>query len=70
MCAGRDAIDAGWVGGPRIQCAGAFNIAPSGGDDIVDLVALDEDPLADVTVLERPVVVMNGGRAALDLRAG
>ena len=35
-----------------------------------DLVAVDGDPLADVTVLERPVVVIKGGRVALDARAG
>lgn len=34
-----------------------------------DLVAVDGDPLADVTVLERPVVVARGGVIALDRRA-
>jgi imidazolonepropionase-like amidohydrolase len=34
-----------------------------------DLVAVDGDPLADVRVIERPVVVVKGGRIALDLRA-
>ena len=33
-----------------------------------DLVAVDGDPLADVTVLERPVVVIKGGRVAFDAR--
>jgi imidazolonepropionase-like amidohydrolase len=33
-----------------------------------DLVAVDGDPLADVTVLERPVVVAKGGALALDRR--
>ena len=33
-----------------------------------DLVAVDGDPLADVTVLERPVVVIKGGRVVLDAR--
>jgi len=33
-----------------------------------DLVALDGDPLADVTVLERPVVVVKGGRVIRDDR--
>jgi imidazolonepropionase-like amidohydrolase len=33
-----------------------------------DLVAVAGDPLADVRVLERPVVVMKGGRVALDRR--
>ena len=31
-----------------------------------DLVAVEGDPLADVTVLERPLVVVKGGRVALD----
>jgi imidazolonepropionase-like amidohydrolase len=35
-----------------------------------DLVAVAGDPLADITVLERPVVVAKGGRLALDLRTG
>ena len=33
-----------------------------------DLVAVDGDPLADVTVLERPAVVLKGGRVVLDAR--
>ena len=33
-----------------------------------DLVAVDGDPLADVTVLERPAVVLKGGRLVLDAR--
>lgn len=33
-----------------------------------DLVAVDGDPLADITVLERPVAVVKGGRVALDTR--
>ena len=33
-----------------------------------DLVAVDGDPLADVTVLERPVVVVKGGRVVRDDR--
>ena len=35
-----------------------------------DLVAVDGDPLADVRVLERPVVVVKGGRVAVDRRRG
>ena len=35
-----------------------------------DVVAVDGDPLADVTVLERPVVVIKGGRVVVDRRAG
>ena len=36
-CALRDAIDAGDVAGPRMQCAGAFITAPWGGGDVVGL---------------------------------
>lgn len=36
----RDAIDAGWVAGPRMQCAGAYVTVSSGGGDI-PLVAPD-----------------------------
>src|SRR5262249_58478130 len=36
-CALRDAIDAGDVEGPRMQCAGAFITAPWGGGDVVGL---------------------------------
>ena len=35
-----------------------------------DLVAVDGDPLDDVTVLERPAVVIKGGRLVVDARAG
>lgn len=35
-----------------------------------DLVAVDGDPVADVRVVERPVVVLKGGRVALDRRSG
>jgi imidazolonepropionase-like amidohydrolase len=33
-----------------------------------DLVAVDGNPLEDITVLERPVVVVKGGRVAIDRR--
>jgi imidazolonepropionase-like amidohydrolase len=33
-----------------------------------DLVAVEGDPLTDVTILERPLVVVKGGRVALDRR--
>ena len=33
-----------------------------------DLVAVDGDPLADVRVMQRPVVVLKGGRVAVDRR--
>jgi imidazolonepropionase-like amidohydrolase len=35
-----------------------------------DLVAVEGDPLADVTILERPVVVAMGGGLVLDRRDG
>jgi imidazolonepropionase-like amidohydrolase len=34
-----------------------------------DLVAVEGDPLADISVLERPAVVVKGGRVAVDRRA-
>jgi imidazolonepropionase-like amidohydrolase len=36
-CALRDAIDAGWTPGPRMQCAGAYVTAPGGGGDVTGL---------------------------------
>ncbi len=45
-CALRDAIEAGDVLGPRMQCAGAFITAPWGGGDVVGLahdIELPED---------------------------
>ena len=39
----RDAIEAGWVSGPRMSCAGAFVTTPGGGGDITGLaVDIDE----------------------------
>jgi len=38
----RNAIDAGWVTGPRMACAGAFVTCPGGGGDITGL-AVDVD---------------------------
>ena len=38
----RDAIDGGWVDGPRMMCAGAFVTCPGGGGDITGL-AVDID---------------------------
>ncbi|HEV8481467.1 MAG TPA: amidohydrolase family protein [Candidatus Eisenbacteria bacterium] len=35
-----------------------------------DLVAIEGDPLTDITRLERPAVVMKGGQIAFDRRAG
>jgi imidazolonepropionase-like amidohydrolase len=36
-CALRDAIDEGWVAGPRMQCAGAYVTAPEGGGELTGL---------------------------------
>jgi imidazolonepropionase-like amidohydrolase len=33
-CALRDAIEAGWTEGPRMQCAGAYVTAPGGGGEV------------------------------------
>ena len=33
----RDAIDAGWIAGPRMQCAGAYITSPGGGGDVTGL---------------------------------
>ena len=33
----RDAIDAGWLPGPRMQCAGAYVTSPGGGGDVTGL---------------------------------
>jgi imidazolonepropionase-like amidohydrolase len=38
----REAIDAGWVRGPRMQCAGAYVTSPGGAGDITGL-AVDTD---------------------------
>ena len=39
----KDAIEAGWVAGPRMSCAGAFVTCPGGGGDITGLaVDIDE----------------------------
>jgi imidazolonepropionase-like amidohydrolase len=53
------------------ECMGwADRVGTLGPGRFADLVAVEGDPLADITVLERPVVVMKGGRLALDRRAG
>jgi len=43
----RDAIDAGWTPGPRMQCAGAYITTPGGGGDVTGL-ALDIQLPADL----------------------
>jgi imidazolonepropionase-like amidohydrolase len=42
------------------------SLAPS---RFADLVAVDGDPLRDVTTLERPVVVAKGGEIVFDRRS-
>ena len=43
----RDAIDAGWLPGPRMQCAGAYVTSPGGGGEVTGL-ALDVTLPADL----------------------
>jgi imidazolonepropionase-like amidohydrolase len=43
-CELRDAIDAGWTPGPRMQCAGAFVTSPGGGGDVTGLAVDVEAP--------------------------
>jgi imidazolonepropionase-like amidohydrolase len=50
-CALRDAIDAGWTPGPRMQCAGAYITTPGGGGSITGL-APDIDLPADLRLGE------------------
>jgi imidazolonepropionase-like amidohydrolase len=40
----RDAIDAGWTPGPRMQCAGAYVTSPGGGGDVTGLARDIEIP--------------------------
>ena len=56
-CALRDAIDAGWVAGPRMQCAGAYVTAPEGGGELTGLPAGTErarELHASVSSVTRP----------------
>ena len=75
---GRLAIEAGKLS-PLAATRSATTVAAEclGWDDGVgslrpgrfaDVVAVDGDPLADVRVIERPVMVLKGGRVALDRR--
>lgn len=59
----RDAIDAGWLLGPRMQCAGAYVTSPGGGGDITGL-ALDMTLPADL----RFGVVRSPGEARQKVR--
>ena len=55
--------------GPPSAWAGPIAWAPGPGR-FADLVAVEGDPLADIRVLETPVVVAKGGRLVVDRRAG
>lgn len=59
----RDAIEAGWLLGPRMQCAGAYVTSPGGGGDITGL-ALDVTLPADL----RFGVVRSPGEARQKVR--
>lgn len=43
-CALRDGIQAGWIPGPRMQCAGAYVTVPGGGGDVTGLAPGVEVP--------------------------
>lgn len=43
-CALRDGIEAGWIPGPRMQCAGAYITVPGGGGDVTGLAPGVEVP--------------------------
>jgi imidazolonepropionase-like amidohydrolase len=76
-CALRDAIDAGDVVGPRMQCAGAYITAPWGGGDVVGLahdIVLPEDLRFGVVrsvdeVRERVRRLLIGGRGKSNARS-
>jgi imidazolonepropionase-like amidohydrolase len=68
-CALRDAIDAGWTPGPRMQCAGAYVTIPGGAGDVTGLahdVVLPDDlrfgvVRAPAEVRERVRQLVGGG---------
>ncbi len=66
-CALRDAIDAGWVAGPRMQCAGAYITAPEGGGELTGLSAGTTRPAnARVGVVRDEAEVRAAVRRILD----
>jgi imidazolonepropionase-like amidohydrolase len=74
-CALRDAIDAGWTPGPRMQCAGAYITSPGGGGDVTGLptgTVIDDDlrfgvvrSVADVR--DRVTRLIDGGATVIKL---
>ncbi len=66
-CALRDAIDAGWVAGPRMQCAGAYVTAPEGGGELTGLPLGTERPAnARIGVVRDEAEVRAAVRRILD----
>ncbi len=71
----RDAIDAGWTPGPRMQCAGAYITAPGGGGDITgvsDGTAIDPELRRGVVrsvadVRDRVATLIDGGATVIKL---
>ena len=71
----RDAIEAGWTPGPRMQCAGAYITVPGGGGDVTGLppgTPIDADlqfgvvrSVADVR--DRVVRLIDGGATVIKL---
>ncbi len=71
----RDAIEAGWTPGPRMQCAGAYITAPGGGGDVTGLpegTVIDPDlqfgvvrSVADVR--DRVARLIDGGATIIKL---
>jgi imidazolonepropionase-like amidohydrolase len=65
----RDAIEAGWVGGPRMQCAGAYITTPRGGGEVTGLardIVLPDDlrfgvVRTPVDVREKVRAIVGGG---------
>jgi imidazolonepropionase-like amidohydrolase len=71
-CALRDAIDAGWTAGPRMQCAGAYVTMPGGAGAVTGLahdIVLPADlrfgEVANETDVRRVVHALLGGGATL-----
>lgn len=71
----RDAIEAGWTAGPRMQCAGAYITAPGGGGDITGVApgtAIDPELRRGVVrsvaeVRDRVAMLIDGGATVIKL---
>lgn len=71
----REAIDAGWTPGPRMQCAGAYITAPGGGGEVTGLadeIALDPELRFGVVrsvdeVRDRVARLVDGGATVIKL---